>query len=354
MLSFFKLRFSSSNVCGWGGARDKWSSWYTNAKWLKFLQKACDGTHKHKPWGVSWKGKSYSWNTAEEAEYPAKLCAEVAHAAQQAAMDMGAFEVSKQGCKRKATHQLQSAAAGRQPRGNRFPEVIPEFKYTFDTEWTSSSTKCPRLLCSEGLAEKQVPNGKLLSVVNGGKSGESIAKIGVYRTCEEFVEQAAKLQHPFDNSSMVLDEIKINIFELLTKGSQWVENKRHAALQYYAERKRSLAADESAIHQSMDPSREEIVSDKAFLLFNEMCRDAGIQDEGLLDLQVLGTPLAGVSGTSSLFEEVSAQPSLAVDQLMKSSRWSRKMLFGRNLQQSTSKAVEEEIWKLKKAGWLGQ
>ena len=77
-----------------------------------------------------------------------------------------------------------------------------------------------------------------------------------------------------------------------------VKDKRLATIKYYEDRKIALAAEEAYIHAAMEPSREEIVKRKAFLLFNEMCCDAEIGNEGLLDLQVLGTPLVGVSGSS--------------------------------------------------------
>ena len=154
---------------------------------IRFREKTCDGSHTHKPWGVSWKGSSYSWNIAEEAEYPAGY-----QAARKAALEVG-VETSRQTCKPSSNHQLQAAAVGRQPRGNRFPEVFPEFKYTFDTAWTSTTSKVPRTLTAAELAEKHIPTGKLLSVISGEKSGESVAKIGVYRNSEEFVERAMKL-----------------------------------------------------------------------------------------------------------------------------------------------------------------
>ncbi len=160
---------------------------------IRFREKTCDGSHTHKPWGVSWKGSSYSWNTAEEAEYPAVLCVEVAQAARKAALELCAFETFRQTCKPSSNRQLQAAAVGRQPRGNRFPEVFPEFKYTFDTAWTSTNSKVPRTLTAAELAEKHIPTGKLLSVISGEKSGESVAKIGVYRNSEEFVARAMKL-----------------------------------------------------------------------------------------------------------------------------------------------------------------
>lgn len=87
-----------------------------------------------------------------------------------------------------------------------------------------------------------------------------------------------------------------------------------------------------------------------------MCIDAGIDDPGLCDLQVNGTPLTGKSGKSNLFEDEDNIPAMSDVQLMKSSRWSRKMLSKRKSQIATDLCVEAEIWKgaleESEKGWL--
>ena len=88
-----------------------------------------------------------------------------------------------------------------------------------------------------------------------------------------------------------------------------------------------------------------------------MCVDAGVIDDGMLDLQVLGTALVGTSGSSNLFESEDNLPAMSPEQLMKSSRWSRKMLQGRTAVGNGDIAeVSNDIWKgaLEEAerGWL--
>ena len=48
-----------------------------------------------------------------------------------------------------------------------------------------------------------------------------------------------------------------------------------------------------------------------FLLFREMCVDAGIDDPELCDLLVNGTPLVGKSGSSNLFEAEDNIPAMS-------------------------------------------
>lgn len=70
------------------------------------------------------------------------------------------------------------------------------------------------------------------------------------------------------------------------------------------------------------------MQDKQILLFQEMCEDAGIHDGCWGQLLLGGAPLTGHSGRSSMFEDDSNEPAMTVQQLMKSSRWSRRMFSG--------------------------
>lgn len=52
LIKRFNLVEVKFQQCMWGGKRDKWSSFFTSAPWLQHLEKACDGSHSHLPWGV--------------------------------------------------------------------------------------------------------------------------------------------------------------------------------------------------------------------------------------------------------------------------------------------------------------
>lgn len=360
--NLFEVKFQQ---CMWGGKRDKWSSFYTNAKWLLPLEKTCDGSHNHLPWGVGFSDGKFKFNTAEEAEYPPLLCSTIASLAYDAALDAGCQLPNHTTKKRKSSGSNSSlkAAAGRQPRGNKLPEVIPEFDYTLESPWClPPPNKVPRLLQGNESEHFSLTHpAKLLSYIPSGETTDEshcgMAKIGVYRSCDKFTSEALKLVHPFDDDSTLDDAIKSNIYQLLTKGCEWMASYRQKQMAYYEARACELAAREQALHDGMPPSRAVLVKDKRFLLFQEMCVDAGVDDEGILDLQVLGTPLVGRSGTSSLFETEENSPAMTPEQLMKSSRWSRKMLLGRSMAGSGDIAeVASDIWngalEEVEKGWL--
>lgn len=54
-------------------------------------------------------------------------------------------------------------------------------------------------------------------------------------------------------------------------------------------------------NEKLPSHRRELIKGKRALLLREMRRDARVPDDGLVDLQLLGTPLSGVSGTTLLF-----------------------------------------------------
>ena len=139
LIERFNLVEVKFQQCMWGGKRDKWSSFFTNAPWLQHLEKACDGPHSHLPWGVGFADGKFKFNTAEEAEYPPLLCSTIASLTYDAALSFGCQPHSQVANKRKSAGSSSSlkAAAGRQPRGNKLPEVIPEFDYTFECQWCS-------------------------------------------------------------------------------------------------------------------------------------------------------------------------------------------------------------------------
>ena len=362
LIAEFQLQEIKFQQCMWGSERDKWTSFFSSCQWLSFLAVSCDGSHSHAAWGVTFQDGGYSFNTAQEAEYPHKLCLAIANAAYDHALKSGCFVANKKTKLNNGLPSSMSAAAGRQPRGNKCPEIIPEFDFTMECRWTlPPPRKTPRMLTSDELQtlQLQAPSKILSYLPSGDATDESktpSAKIGVYRTCDKFMEEAIKLKHPFDDSSSIDEQLKQNIFDLMTLGCDEVARRRQLTIDYYASRKAELSEAEAVIHGALHPRRRRLVEDKAFILFREMCVDAGIDDPELCDLLVNGTPLVGKSGSSNLFEAEDNIPAMSDVQLMKSSRWSRKMLSGRKTHGAADPHVEAEIWKgaleESEKGWL--
>ena len=360
LVSNYNLFAVDFQQCMQGGKRDKWSTFVTNMPELRVLQSTCDGQHQHAPWGVTLEGHKYRFNTAEEAEYPALLCSRIAEAISTAAMAAGVQPCnSTPSKKRKAPDSTMMASAGKQPRGNRHPELIPEFQQLLEVPWKFPMS-LPRKLTTTELDHYGLTScAKLLSCVRGvaGKDDSSlVAKIGVYRSPQAFVEAAMELQHPFDNSSTLADDLKANIFALLTEGPDKVNGYREKNFTYYERRRQQLEVREREVHNALPEHREKVVQGKQSFLFQELCEDAGIHGENLGRLLLGGASLTGHSGRSGMFEDEDNEPAISVLQLMKSSRWSRRMLLGRGSQSAEDEEVSQAIWDVTleevSKGWL--
>ena len=85
----------------------------------------CSKDHEHPPWSESGK-----FHTAEETEYPRKLCQALAACAQCAAASQGLWVLDSSVSGHKLALAKERASAGRQARGDALPPVVPEFKAT--------------------------------------------------------------------------------------------------------------------------------------------------------------------------------------------------------------------------------
>ena len=152
------------------------------------------------------------------------------------------------------------------------------------------------------------------------------------------------LRHPFDSSTTLEDDLKRNIFNLLTQGPVEVARKRAEIFQHYEAVKDQLRPQECALHDAMGPLRERLVRNKQFLLFQHMAQDAGVCDDGLLDLLLNGVKLVGQAGPTGQFEEQVNPPAMSILQLMRSARWSQKMIMGRGATKQDAE-VRQNIWE---------
>jgi hypothetical protein len=68
------VQMHSLQLCMFGGARPKWSSFLSNIPAFAGIVKTCDGNHIHAPWQAFGSSKGTTFDTASEAEYPPELC----------------------------------------------------------------------------------------------------------------------------------------------------------------------------------------------------------------------------------------------------------------------------------------
>lgn len=346
--------------CMWGSSRNKWSTWYVSHPCFDELALLCDGSHEHEGWTIRKVNGRWHFATADEAEYPQELCNKVSDIILQVAIDAGGQQLQTPPKQPKTKNlQLTMAAAGRQPRGDKFPAIIPEFAYKVSRQTSLAlDVKKNKHLSTKLCEELQVPHPAKLLQLEVGKDEEEkkyTAEIGVWRTPNQFIEQAMQVQHPFDDSSSLDDVNKMNIFLLLTEGPEARATKCKISLEYYKQRAAALQEEENLIHRQLDEDRQRIVEGKRFLLFEEMCKDAGILGENLHHLQLAGVNLTGEDGNTGLFTKQVQKPAMTVVQLKKSSKWSRNMILKRKKEQTTTE-VRQAVWDTTlgevERGWL--
>lgn len=121
---------------------------------------------------------------------------------------------------------------------------------------------------------------------------------------------------------------------------------RAQALEYYRDRKAALAECEATIHHHIPQHHAKLVEDKAFLLFREMCRDAGFGDSELFHLQISGVALTGDSCECNLFPPDDGVPAMSDEQLMRSSKWTRRMIAGKRLVGDEADEITKRVWSV--------
>ena len=365
------MRFVNFQNCMHGGKRAKWSSWLTNEESMCVLEMACNDEHEHEPWGAYQDSNSvWKFHSALEAEYPKLLCNRVAAIIKAVAQRQGVLMTpSAKKSEVAEVFKLAAArfraAAGRQPRGKRYPEVVPEFSAVSlvkrDPSWTDSFVPSQKLDANQlQLLGMKGEFGKIIrtEVISGDVSGADavVFEVGVYHTCDEFLAKAAALVHPFDGASGIPDDTLHAIFKLLTVGPVAVQAERVETLRYY-----QLMADtvlkqrEEALHAAMTPSREKVMAEKRILLFQMMCEHAEYDDPELVALLVSGAKLTGEAPDCAAFPARRAAPSITEAQLMRSAKWTRRIALakkGGSGDPATDAAVWEATCEELRRSWL--
>ncbi len=257
--------------CMWGSTRNKWSTWYVSHSCFDEMAILCDGQRQHEGWTIKSVQGKWHFSTSDEAEYPQQLCDKVAEVLLQQAIDAGVQQLEiQQKKKQPKTMQVTMASAGRQPRGDRFPAIIPEFAYQVSRQISLTlHSKTDKRLSKTMCDELQVPYPAKLLQVEEGKNNEEKSfevEIGIWRTPSQFVEQALQIQHPFDDSSSLDDANKLNMFQLLTEGAEARATRCKVALGYYKQRAVALQSAEDELHHQLDEDRKRIVQGKRFIV----------------------------------------------------------------------------------------
>lgn len=190
---------------------------------------------------------------------------------------------------------------------------MPEFREIRPISWSFS--QAPRqgdVLQAEKLG---VPTGFKVLLPQKGKAkarptqddGEQLDReksiqVGLLHTPEEFTDEAFKVIRLLDSGSTVSDDAKRNMFWILTHEQEARPYHREVFDRY--DRVASEMADiEAVLHSHLDPQKRMILKDKRLLLFERLCSDAGVEDDGLTELMVAGVKMTGRRATTGQFPQ---------------------------------------------------
>ena len=372
-------------ACMHGGTRDKWQRLRTNVKGLQQLAVACDGTHVHQTWGSRMvDGQFKGFHTDEEAEYPHEFCRKVAHIVaetlrqqprggqQQAprALAATAQAAAKPPAARPADSHKQAlaaqrAAVGTQARGRVLEQLVPEHKAVLRLQCEQEMFDLLREHKGRRVTEKLYLDGTFVDkgckvldcqeLDTGADGGDSRAKgpggggrfvvtIGVPWSCEEFLQSALMVAHPFTWDTAAQDEIKVAIFRILTTGAEAVARDRARWLQKWSRRAEQLEAAEQKLRQHAHKDIARSLEAKRPLLFREMLIEAGFpKAKELSDMLVTGVPMFGEFPSTGVFPEHAHEATKSVDDVFRAAKWSRKALLG-SMRSSGNQDMDKAIY----------
>lgn len=283
--------------------RKKATSLYHNVEELCELGCRCDGKHEHAPWGIDRSDGLARFATSKERVYPILLTSRVVEKVSRALDRLGIK------CQPKRHHkEARKELLGRQPRGSRGSQLIPNFKHE---EWllvdsaneSFVSTWDKPLEADKKVGDRLLPTGsrRLAFGEKRGESGEMRVKVGFPWSQQEFMSLAKGLMHPFDTADEVGDEAMKTVARILARHPNAIQAERLERLAHYQRRAATLCKEERAVHASLHPACQPLLSKKRLLLFREMWQDAMGDDARLYQDLVSGFPIVGMEPPSGNF-----------------------------------------------------
>ena len=106
-----------------------------------------------------------------------------------------------------------------------------------------------------------------------------------------------QLQHPFDVQHFVPDQVKRNIFAILTQGHAAFAGQRLSLVKKLSGLQRELQYEEARFHSVLPDHVREVIKGKSVLMWIHLLKETGFEDHGVFDL-MKGVDL-GISPRSS-------------------------------------------------------
>ena len=303
------------NHCAHGGLRPKRTQFLCTHHYVDRLQAECPGEssdHVHLPYAIRFGGHRCNFDTAIESEYPELLCKRIAQCLKNALAGKYAFKTP-----------TNSALSGVK-QTKKHASLIPEFHHIAKSKPVDKPCKL------------------LHSPLQGGETGES-CRYGVYHSPQQFVKLAENLSHPFDKQFVIPDILRLNIFNLLTKGISFVADVRTKSAKLINKLSQELRCEEARYHASLPHHAQKVLKGKNVLLFKKLLEDNGFEDISAVDMMA-GVKLVGMPDKFPLFESKFVPATTTSDYLLASSKWLRKKIQARDVH-ADDPELSKTLWE---------
>ena len=251
-----ELVIADFQVCMYGGSRPKWTRLVGNFKELLQLIARCDNSHEPWRFAIDQEGKRV-WATSLESKYPKQVCFAILQCVLQALHRHGAIlpPTHLQELQTHPLHLAQTAqiSAGRQPRGSKLPQVVPDFATTGVFALPSiSEIPCNLMSKLAHPVEAHTLDGQGVTIPKGARflrsypllpqpskgevmvqeSGSGSQKrirgeesfgvvFGLPWTCESFIGKACEVGHPMLGEFNLSEDVAIAVNKQLEFNNNW-------------------------------------------------------------------------------------------------------------------------------------
>ena len=313
-----KLTYTVHQACAYGSDRPKWTLLAHNTQTLHKLNNLCPGLgphHKHKPWGLTNNGSSFS--TSEETASPMKLAFHIAYfLAQQLLLQGWKPPAGELTMPDELSYQYLRSVTGVQPKASKLPPLVSEFAAIVTVNvpqhcnppvapgeklaspWNTVPAgacllKKPPRLTGGNIAN--VPNGDEVegSLKVGIDKADKLLTFGIFRSCESFVLKAVEVGHPIGKAAKLPAVLEEAVSFLASHSEHQVAKMRLKELEFWLGKARSLAVEESKFHEKLPDPVKGILAPKRLLLWREMLTHYGYPDCEVFDEVVRGFELSG-------------------------------------------------------------
>ena len=317
-----KLCMVKFHACCHGSTRRKQTGWLSTPKVFDALNATCKNDHEHEPWGVRFQAGAWVFDTSTEAHYPHLL-------GQRATACLVNFLAARG---RKVTkplrlHDKSTAALGRQTKKHR--PLVPEYHHVKVLQAGEKPPADSKLLpphfqgameCDEGTNETDGQATRPLAEVQ---------KCGIYHNPKQFLSMAEKAVHPMDSADHLEGVTKYALDFVFKYPAHVVKLERRKNLLQAKLLGLKLADEERALHSTLPPSLNKVLSGKNLLLWHALLEKYGYDDMAVVPFMMKGVELVGMPDTPACYPPMLKPATLLVDDLQNSAVWRRKAVLGK-------------------------